>query len=589
MFGFKIITQCERGVVFRFGQVLSGTRAPGLTWVNPFTDRLRKVNMQIVVVAVPAQEAITLDNVTVRVDAVVYYRVVDPVKAIINVQDYHHAVSQVAQTSLRSVIGQNDLDQLLSGREKINAHLKDVIDAPTEEPWGILVERVELKDISLPESMKRSMSRQAEAERERRARVIAADGEYQASTRLAEAATVMAADPAALQLRLLQTVVEVAAEKNSTLVMPFPVELLRFFDNAAQSQGRVQAAAADARTADDSPQAAGVPALTATSLPAGVSLAGQLNGIAKAPAGQRMLPGKPGPKRACRATVECAKAPPARISAATQMASMISSIARARRRRASLVWPLMQYGHWVTCAAATAISCLVLGGQGAVGEHLPAERVERLMDRRGELTAAVTDLAGSRRIDHAGHDRIPFLAAAIAVCAPGLPELMAADLIPRSCPGEVADCLRVHDPGHVVDERLVLPGPAQQVEAHLLARADPRGGDHPAGVRPPGTADVAGRRLVGQPVDRHHPGRPRLAAVRLLAARGRQPVEQARPGQDPRAGAHARQQCFAGMPRMNACSRVLQVSRAGPCPARDQKRVRRRSASKTILAAAPCG
>ena len=141
-----------------------------------------------------------------------------------------HAVSQVAQTSLRSVIGQNDLDQLLSGREKINAHLKDVIDAPTEEPWGILVERVELKDISLPESMKRSMSRQAEAERERRARVIAADGEYQASTRLAEAATVMAADPAALQLRLLQTVVEVAGEKNSTLVMPVPVELLRFFE-----------------------------------------------------------------------------------------------------------------------------------------------------------------------------------------------------------------------------------------------------------------------------------------------------------------------------------------------------------------------
>ena len=125
---------------------------------------------------------------------------------------------------------------------------------------------------------------------------------------------------------------------------------------------------------------------------------------------------------------------------------------------------------------------LGLGGQGAVGEHLPAERVERMVDRRGELTAAVTDLAGGRRIDHAGHGRIPFLAAAIAVCAPGLPELMAADLIPRSCPGEVADCLRVHDPGHVVDERLVLPGPAQQVEAHLLARADPRGGDHPAGV-----------------------------------------------------------------------------------------------------------
>ena len=289
MFGFKIITQWERGVVFRFGKVLSGTRAPGLTWVNPFTDRLRKVNMQIVVVAVPAQEAITLDNVTVRVDAVVYYRVVDPLKAIINVQDYHHAVSQVAQTSLRSVIGQNDLDQLLSGREKINAHLKDVIDAPTEGPWGILVERVELKDISLPESMKRSMSRQAEAERERRARVISADGEYQASTRLAEAATVMAADPAALQLRLLQTVVEVAAEKNSTLVMPFPVELLRFFDNALPTTGRVPAPAADARTADDSRQAADVPALTGANPPVGVSSTGHLNTVPKVPAGQRRL------------------------------------------------------------------------------------------------------------------------------------------------------------------------------------------------------------------------------------------------------------------------------------------------------------
>ena len=283
MFGFKIITQWQRGVVFRFGRVLPGTRAPGLTWVNPFTDRLHKVNMQIVVVAVPAQEAITVDNVTVRVDAVVYYRVVDPFKAIINVQDYHHAVSQVAQTSLRSVIGQNDLDQLLSEREQVNAHLKDVIDAPTEEPWGILVERVELKDISLPESMKRSMSRQAEAERERRARVITADGEYQASTRLAEAATVMAADPAALQLRLLQTVTEVAAEKNSTLVMPFPVELLRFFDNATSAPGRARTAAADGgETAQGPHQAVGVPALTAASPAVDAAVTGHPNGVRKA-------------------------------------------------------------------------------------------------------------------------------------------------------------------------------------------------------------------------------------------------------------------------------------------------------------------
>jgi regulator of protease activity HflC (stomatin/prohibitin superfamily) len=265
MFGFKVITQYEQGIVFRFGRVLPGIRQPGLTWVNPFTDRLRKVNMQIVAAAVPAQEAITRDNVTMRVDAVVYYRVVDPVKAIINVQDYTFAVSQVAQTSLRSVIGQSDMDQLLSERDKVNAHLKDVIDEPTEGPWGIRVERVEVKDVSLPESMKRSMSRQAEAERERRARIITADGEYQASKKLAQAAAVMAADPAALQLRLLQTVVEVAAEKNSTLVMPVPVELLRFFDRAAAVTGKAERAAAPDLDADAPPP---VPGLAAPAVPA---------------------------------------------------------------------------------------------------------------------------------------------------------------------------------------------------------------------------------------------------------------------------------------------------------------------------------
>ncbi len=232
VFGFRIIRQYEQGIVFRWGQAQPGVRTAGLTWVNPFTSKLTKVNMQIAVANVPAQETITRDNVTLKVDAVVYYRVVDPLKAIINVQNYHFAVSQVAQTSLRSVTGRSNMDQLLSEREHVNAELKEVIDAPTEGPWGIRVERVEVKDISLPESMKRSMSRQAEAERERRARIIAADGEYQASKKLAQAASVMAADPAALQLRLLQTVVEVAAEKNSTLVMPFPVELLRFFDRA---------------------------------------------------------------------------------------------------------------------------------------------------------------------------------------------------------------------------------------------------------------------------------------------------------------------------------------------------------------------
>jgi regulator of protease activity HflC (stomatin/prohibitin superfamily) len=232
MFGFHVIRQYEQGVVFHWGKIDSHVRQPGLCWVNPFSRRLTKVNMQVMVSTVPAQEAITRDNVTLTVDAVVYFQVVDPVKAMVNVQNYHHAVSQVAQTSLRSVIGHSDMDQLLSERERVNAELKAVIDEPTEGPWGLHIERVEVKDVSLPESMKRSMSRQAEAERERRARVIAADGEFQASKKLSEAAEAMQATPGALQLRLLQTVVDVAAEKNSTLVMPFPVELLRFFDQA---------------------------------------------------------------------------------------------------------------------------------------------------------------------------------------------------------------------------------------------------------------------------------------------------------------------------------------------------------------------
>ncbi len=284
MFGFKVINQYEQGLVFRFGKMLPAARQPGLTWVNPLTDRLRKVNMQIITATVPGQEGITRDNVTVRVDAVVYYRVVDPVKAIINVQNYTYAVAQVAQTSLRSVIGQSDLDQLLSEREKVNAHLKEVIDVPTEEPWGIRVERVEVKDISLPESMKRSMSRQAEAERERRARIITADGEFQASKKLAQAATVMSADPAALQLRLLQTVVEVAAEKNSTLVMPVPVELLRFFDRAARPPSRVQPPAGEARDNHSLPTAPTLPALTMPAgQPASAALTASLNDASQAP------------------------------------------------------------------------------------------------------------------------------------------------------------------------------------------------------------------------------------------------------------------------------------------------------------------
>jgi regulator of protease activity HflC (stomatin/prohibitin superfamily) len=196
--------------------------------------------MQIVTMPVPAQEGITRDNVTVKVDAVVYFNVMDPVRAIVNVQDYLFAVLQVAQTSLRSMIGKSELDDLLSNRERLNQGLEVMIDSPALA-WGVHIDRVEIKDVALPDSMKRSMSRQAEAERERRARVITADGELQASRTLAQAAATMADTPAALQLRLLQTVVEVAAEKNSTLVLPFPVELLRFLEKATASQAASEA------------------------------------------------------------------------------------------------------------------------------------------------------------------------------------------------------------------------------------------------------------------------------------------------------------------------------------------------------------
>ncbi|GAB2974348.1 slipin family protein [Amycolatopsis acidiphila] len=225
----RVIKQYERGLVFRFGRVRAQVREPGLAMLLPVADRLQKVNMQIVTLPVPAQEGITRDNVTVRVDAVVYFKVIDPVVAAVNVQDYRFAVGQVAQTSLRSIIGKSDLDDLLSNRERLNQGLELMIDSPALD-WGVHIDRVEIKDVALPETMKRSMSRQAEAERERRARVISADGEFQASTKLAQAAAVMADTPAALQLRLLETVVQVSAEKNSTLVLPFPVELLRFVD-----------------------------------------------------------------------------------------------------------------------------------------------------------------------------------------------------------------------------------------------------------------------------------------------------------------------------------------------------------------------
>jgi regulator of protease activity HflC (stomatin/prohibitin superfamily) len=232
----RVIKQYEQGLVFRFGRVRPAVRSPGLAVLVPVADRLQKVNMQIVTMPIPAQEGITRDNVTVRVDAVVYFRVVDPAAAVVKVEDYRFAVGQVAQTSLRSIIGKSDLDDLLSDRERLNQGLEMMIDSPALE-WGVHIDRVEIKDVALPESMKRSMSRQAEAERERRARVISADGEFQASRKLAEAARVMDDTPAALQLRLLETVVQVASEKNSTLVLPFPVELLRFLERSTGPAG----------------------------------------------------------------------------------------------------------------------------------------------------------------------------------------------------------------------------------------------------------------------------------------------------------------------------------------------------------------
>ncbi|MFC7343195.1 slipin family protein [Saccharopolyspora griseoalba] len=252
----KVVRQYERGVVFRFGRVQQLTRGPGLTMIVPVVDHLRKVNLQIVTMPVPAQEGITRDNVTVRVDAVVYFQVADPQKAIINVEDYLFAVGQVAQTSLRSIIGKSDLDDLLSNREKLNQGLELMIDSPALG-WGVHIDRVEIKDVSLPESMERSIARQAEAERERRSRIISADGEFQASRKLADAAHVMSDTPQAMQLRLLETVVEVAAEQNSTLVLPFPVELLQFVDTV-KGGGRAEAA----RSQEQRPAAAEEPAET---------------------------------------------------------------------------------------------------------------------------------------------------------------------------------------------------------------------------------------------------------------------------------------------------------------------------------------
>jgi regulator of protease activity HflC (stomatin/prohibitin superfamily) len=230
--GLRVIKQYEKGLVFRFGRVLPEIREPGLRLLVPVADRMQKVNMQVVTMPIPGQAGITRDNVTVSVDAVLYFQVTDPRAAIINVEHYPSAISQVAQTSLRSMIGKSDLDHLLANREELNQGLELLLDSPAVG-WGIHIDRVEVKEVSLPDQMERSIARQAEAERERRSKVISAEGELQASEKLSQAAAAMADTPSALQLRLLETIVNVSSEQNSTLVLPFPVELLRFFERAA--------------------------------------------------------------------------------------------------------------------------------------------------------------------------------------------------------------------------------------------------------------------------------------------------------------------------------------------------------------------
>jgi hypothetical protein len=232
-YSVKIVAEYERGVIFRLGRLV-GARGPGLFVILPIVDRMVKMDLRTVTMDVPSQECITRDNVTVKVNAVIYFRVTGPEDAVTKVLDHFRATSQIAQTTLRSVLGQSDLDELLSEREKINARLQMIIDEQTE-PWGVKVSTVEVKDVELPQSMQRAMARQAEAERERRAKVINADGELQASQRLAEAGLVMSSNPVTLQLRLLQTLAEIATEKNSTIVLPVPFGLFEAITKIAES------------------------------------------------------------------------------------------------------------------------------------------------------------------------------------------------------------------------------------------------------------------------------------------------------------------------------------------------------------------
>ncbi len=227
----RIVAEYERGVIFRLGRVV-GAKGPGLFFIVPIIDKMVKVNLQTVTSDIPPQDVITKDNVTLRVNAVTYFNVVDPVKAVVAIQNYMYATSQVSQTTLRSILGQVELDDLLLKRDEINQQLQTIIDDLTN-PWGVKVTLVEVKDVELPEGMRRAMGRQAEAERERRSKVIHAQGEFEAAQRLAEAAAALEQHPAAMQLRVLATMAEVSAERNSTLIFPLPMEILRLADAAA--------------------------------------------------------------------------------------------------------------------------------------------------------------------------------------------------------------------------------------------------------------------------------------------------------------------------------------------------------------------
>ena len=223
----RVVNEYERAVVLRLGKFLA-VKGPGIIILIPFIDRMVKIDLRTVALDVPPQEVITRDNVSIKVSAVVYFRVVDPEKAFLRVEDYYYATSQLSQTTLRSICGQAELDEILSEREKLNIKIQEILDADTE-PWGVKVSKVEIKEIDLPEEMKRAMAKQAEAERERRAKIISADGEYQASRTLLEAAKIMAENPITLQLRYLQTLTEIATEKNSTIIFPLPIEIIKSF------------------------------------------------------------------------------------------------------------------------------------------------------------------------------------------------------------------------------------------------------------------------------------------------------------------------------------------------------------------------